>query len=172
MSGVHYLYKIVNCINEKVYVGITKNPEKRWKQHKSPGSACTKLKNAMKKHGVDSFKMQIICIGRRGYIVELESKAIMSFNSIENGYNLRARDDRTGEYHVSKETRDKMSAGIRKYYSQNPSKRLGSKVNKRSDDYFVYVSGFWFPNRRLALDYLRMNEKTFYKRKSLELLGM
>src|SRR5271157_3263753 len=36
MWGVmHFIYKITNTINDKVYIGQTNNPSLRWSQHKS-----------------------------------------------------------------------------------------------------------------------------------------
>jgi predicted GIY-YIG superfamily endonuclease len=47
MSSVAYLYKIVNLVNDKIYVGVTKYPEKRFREHCHKNSSCTKLKRAM-----------------------------------------------------------------------------------------------------------------------------
>ena len=64
---MYYAYKIVNQINQKVYVGITCNPDNRWKRHQSNARSDspkaryrTYLYNAMRKHGIDNFKFSVI----------------------------------------------------------------------------------------------------------------
>ena len=47
MQGI---YKIKNKINNKIYIGQSKNIIQRWEQHKRNLSpSCTKLNNAFKK---------------------------------------------------------------------------------------------------------------------------
>ncbi len=59
-------YLITNNVNQKVYVGISKDPINRWQRHKSNARSTsskarynTYLYNAMRKHGIDSFSFQI-----------------------------------------------------------------------------------------------------------------
>lgn len=166
-----YLYKIVNAINNKAYIGITSNPKLRFKQHLSKNSNCTKLKNAINKHGKENFQLSILCIGPEDYILDLEVKAINLFDSIKNGYNLVLGNPKSGGASLSKEVRDLISHGLNKYYSANPGWNLGGKVEYRSDDIHCYVAGFWFPNRRTALTKLNINQKTFYSWKNAGTLG-
>jgi group I intron endonuclease len=57
----HYIYKITNIINEKIYVGKSKNPKVRWRQHKSHSKKRnTKLYCAMRKYGIENFTFQIL----------------------------------------------------------------------------------------------------------------
>ncbi len=60
-----YLYMITNSVNNNIYIGITKNIKKRWKQHcyklNSKKHLNYKLYNSMKKYGKENF-----------YISELE----------------------------------------------------------------------------------------------------
>lgn len=58
-----YIYKITNLINGMVYIGQTKNIQKRWHQHCLTASICKKniyLYNAMRKYGVNNFKIETI----------------------------------------------------------------------------------------------------------------
>lgn len=64
---MYYTYMITNNINEKVYIGITNNFKERWLRHKSNSRACkdkkgkdTPLYSAMRKHGVDNFKFEVL----------------------------------------------------------------------------------------------------------------
>lgn len=166
-----YLYKIQNKINSKVYIGITAYPKNRLTQHFSKNSSCTKLKNAIAKYGKENFEFTVLCIGQEDYILDLEKKAIDSYDSINTGYNLVYGNPKTGGASLSEDTKQSISAGLNKYYSENPGWNLGGTVEKRSDDYQVYAMGFWFPNARTAISSLGINPKTFYKRKAEGTLG-
>jgi group I intron endonuclease len=57
----HYIYKITNNINGKMYIGKTKNIEKRLKQHiNSSKRKKTKLYCAINKYGFNNFTIDII----------------------------------------------------------------------------------------------------------------
>lgn len=121
-----FLYKIVNTVNGKTYIGMTSRPKSRMYEHfygKSK-SSISLVKQAINKYGPDNFTFEVICEGTREYIVELEMKAIAMYDTINYGYNIRAGGDDCGS---------------------------GHKVIKRSDDKPLYVTGFWFPNTRTAL---------------------
>jgi group I intron endonuclease len=59
-----FIYKIVNTVNDKIYIGQTvqKNPKARWYDH----TACVRkgknshLYNSMRKYGVENFVWQVI----------------------------------------------------------------------------------------------------------------
>lgn len=166
-----YLYKITNTITDKIYIGMTSKPKDRFKQHLSQRSSCTKLRNSILKHGKENFKFEILCVGSEDYILDLEVKAINLFDSINKGYNLTLGNPRSGGASLSYETRLMISESLNRYYSENPGRNLGGNVPFRSDDTPCYVMGFWFPNRRLALKSLNINQKTYYARKLEGTLG-
>jgi group I intron endonuclease len=90
MTAIAYLYKITNTINDMVYIGVTKNPRTRMNAH-----ACSKtptksiIKNAIQKYGRDNFTLQVLVMGTQAYCYELESKAIVAYNTLKpNGYNI------------------------------------------------------------------------------------
>lgn len=143
----YYLYKITNLVNGKLYIGVTLHPTKRERQHlhESPKKGKVSLiKNAAMKYGPDNFSFEVICIGNREYIYDLERKAIILYDTINNGYNLIPGGEGGS----------------------------GKKVNKRSDDYECYVSGFWFPNKRVACEALQLkNSNIFYTWRMVGVLG-
>jgi group I intron endonuclease len=51
------IYKIINKINEKIYVGSTLDFASRWVTHQYSSSKCRKLVNAFKKHGIENFEL-------------------------------------------------------------------------------------------------------------------
>lgn len=166
-----YLYKIANTVNEKVYIGITSRIKSRWKEHFAKNSKCSKLRNAINKHGRDSFYMEVLCCGLEDYIIDLESKAIDLYDSIKNGYNLmNGHPNKNGTQHA-KESLLKISNSLKEYYSENESKNKGAIRMDLRDLNSYYVTGFWFPDKRAAMKTLNMNEKSFYKWRNENTLG-
>ena len=94
---MYYAYKIINKVNQKVYIGITCNPDNRWKRHKSNANSDslkpryhTYLYNAMRKHGTDNFSFSVIAtfIDRKECeLFEVLMIAAMRMYNIPN-YNL------------------------------------------------------------------------------------
>lgn len=84
-----WLYKITNNVNAKMYIGVTINPKRRWKQHLRMKTNCKALKSAMKKYGKENFEFTLLCCGEDQYIDDLEVKFIDFYNTVApNGYNI------------------------------------------------------------------------------------
>lgn len=74
-----------NKINGKKYVGISKNPEKRWKNYQG----CTHFYNAIQKYGFDNFEHEILLTGlTEKQAIAKETEYIIRYDTVENGYNL------------------------------------------------------------------------------------
>lgn len=82
------VYKITNNFNNKVYIGITtKTIVERMKNHKNSKDG-TKLHNAIKKHGWENFKYEIIYEAKNKEELCLkEIENIELYDSYKNGYN-------------------------------------------------------------------------------------
>lgn len=88
-----YIYKIINDINDKIYIGkTTETIEKRWKEHCNDykKEQCKKrpLYNAMKKYGIEHFS--IIKVEKVENISDLENRErywIEFYSSFKYGYN-------------------------------------------------------------------------------------
>jgi len=116
-SGV---YKIVNILDDKVYVGSGQYIEIRWSDHKSQLRKnihhSIHLQRAWNKYGEDQFKFEIIeltepikskLIEREQYWIDYYRSANMQF-----GYNINPKaDSRLGSV-SSKETREKISKSM------------------------------------------------------------
>lgn len=87
------IYKITNIINNKSYIGQSKNIETRWRRHKfeaknAKGSCYDyPLYRAIRKYGIENFSFEILeeCL-----VEELNNKEIYyikKFNTFNNGYN-------------------------------------------------------------------------------------
>lgn len=146
---VHYLYKITNLVNGKLYIGVTNNPKHRQRCHLSYRHEGRLVNKAVEKYGKENLVFEIICIGSKEYIYNLESKAIISYNSDAthgHGYNI-------------------CSGGVVN------SGNIGHTFSKRSDDKPNYVAGFWFPNKRIALKSLNWGVGKYNSRKKKGILG-
>jgi group I intron endonuclease len=89
---IHYLYRITNKINGKIYIGQTVQPEKRWTQHKT--SAATDnpkmvISYAIKKYGSNAFQFEVIA-GCKTWddANDTETLLVAQYGSLlPNGYN-------------------------------------------------------------------------------------
>lgn len=84
-----YIYKIINDINDKVYIGKTEfNIKKRFKEHcqdSKRGYENRPLYKAMNKYGIEHFSIEKI--EECNNLEEREKYWIKYYNSFENGYN-------------------------------------------------------------------------------------
>ena len=86
---MEYIYKIKNSINDKFYIGKSKNPKQRWRDHVSNvGKKRHPLYDAMDCYGIENFKMVILDECNSENINELEIEWIKKTNAIDGGYNL------------------------------------------------------------------------------------
>lgn len=144
-ESIYYLYKITNLVNGKLYIGVTDNPKTRMKQHfyNKNQNKNSIIRKAVNKYGPENFSFEVICVGSREYIYDLEIKAISLYNTMEDGYNIKP-------------------GGVG---------GKGHKVKTRADDKPVYVAGFWFPNKRTAISSTKMSLNVYEKRRQDGTLG-
>lgn len=166
-----YLYKITNDTNGKVYIGMTCRPKVRWREHQSKHSTCTRLRYSIAKHGAECFTFQILCIGSEEYIIELEEKAIVAYDSLINGYNSVLGNPRTGAMLLSDEMKGKISDGLNKYHSENVAWNKGIVIGLRKPYDPHYCCGFWFPHLEIAPKALGMVTMALRRRKREGTLG-
>ncbi len=141
-----FLYKIENKVNGKLYIGITNYPKIRMQQHfyGKRKDSISLVKQAINKYGPENFTFEVLCEGSREYIVDLEMKAIVLYDTINTGYNIRSGGEDCG---------------------------TGHKILKRSDDKYIYVTGFWFPNTRTCQEKTGISDFIMYKWKKSGNLG-
>lgn len=94
ISGI---YKIVNKINNKVYIGQSENCYGRWLQHKTAShTRSSPLYNDMREYGIENFYFKIIDRIPAYLLNQKEQEYIKKYNSLyPNGYNL----DKGGNYY-------------------------------------------------------------------------
>ena len=83
-----YIHK--NKINQKIYVGLTKQtPQNRWRKNGEGYRSQNKFWSAIQKYGWNNFEHIIIKTNLTAEEAgQLEKDLIKSFNSIQNGYNV------------------------------------------------------------------------------------
>ena len=114
--------------NGKIYIGqancyirsgdkwLAHGFEGRWKAHKKAAQSqtqdyCKALCNSLRKYGPDSFKSEVLLRVPKSLANHYETKFILTLDTlVPNGLNLMARGDSN---HISKETRQKMSASAK-----------------------------------------------------------
>lgn len=109
------IYLITNEENGKIYVGQTSSTAfKRWGSHKRDANPLarnlqTPLARAIRKHGQESFTVKVLENCPNDKLDEREIYWIKELKAIENGYNLTEGGCGRRGYHLSEETKAKLS---------------------------------------------------------------
>lgn len=90
-NKIYYLYRIINKINGKIYIGQTIQPNKRWSQHRRDAMNPTMtIHYAINKYGAYNFEFEVIA-GCKTWenANEIEALLISQYNSVvPMGYNV------------------------------------------------------------------------------------
>lgn len=119
-----YVYCITNTINGKRYVGVSMDPDRRWKQHQERANGKVgkrrRVHHAIIKYGLSAFKFEVIlCSSTWESALAAETLIIAAYGTIEAdfGYNLTEGGEGVLGLVHSAETRAKLSAifkGVKK----------------------------------------------------------
>ena len=123
------VYRIVNNINGKMYVGQSINIKARWKDHINTlnrnDSHSVLLQRAWNKYGQENFSFEILELCTEDMLDEVESKYIIFYNTIQNGYNIESGGNKNK--HLSEETRKKIGDSHRgKHMSEESRQKMSS----------------------------------------------
>lgn len=116
------VYVHINKLNGKMYVGQTYNIKERWRCNGKNYFPCIKFFNAIKKYGWDNFIHEIIkdnLYREEADLIEVD--LIKTFDTINNGYNLKEGGSR-GE--LTQESLKKMSESLKRGYIEHPERKL------------------------------------------------
>jgi group I intron endonuclease len=146
------VYKISNKKDGKVYIGITSQSlERRVQQHLFcvRQGVNSKLYNAIRKHGISSFKIDPIdkAVGLEE-LKYLEQMYIADYDSYRSGYNLTLGGEGTIGYVPTEETRRKL-AELRvgwKHSEETKAKQSKARIGKPNHS----VSGEKHPSAKLT----------------------
>lgn len=106
-----YIYRIINKINGKIYIGQTINKKERVKDYKffrSQLKRQPKIYNAINKYGWDNFLIEIIEECERDLLNIKERYWQEYYCSVENGYNCYYTSTNEKPLVVSEESREKL----------------------------------------------------------------
>lgn len=108
-----YLYKIINIINGKIYIGQSVNPLGRWRRHKSDAKIGKNKKhfaNAIRKYGAHNFIFEVIAQARSlEDIDQSEIDCIKQYKSSDKNYGYNVALGGNGKRIISEETKKKLS---------------------------------------------------------------
>ena len=110
------VYKIQNKINDKPYVGKSKDVEKRWKRHiyrlNKGNHDNDHLQCSWNIYGEDAFSFEIIKECEPEYLDELEIFYIAFYDSYNNGYNLTLGGEGVSGGPLTEEHKKKLSEAM------------------------------------------------------------
>ena len=134
---MHYLYKITDTLNNKVYIGQTVDNKKRWLQHKAYAKAPEKtgqyIHRAMAKYGIENFTFEIIATAlTQEDTNETESILIKQYDSRnkDRGYNLMIGGSHGGH---SEETKEKQRQATIRQIDEKGHPAAGGVVIRRRE---------------------------------------
>lgn len=92
------IYKIVNALNGRMYIGQSINPARRIQRHFWKQNGCVKLKHALEKYGKEHFYSSVIywCEDKKD-ANDVEELLIALCDTRNNGYNITPGGNGTGE---------------------------------------------------------------------------
>jgi group I intron endonuclease len=109
---MRHIYIFKNTIDNKVYVGQSKHPNKRKLEHLSSArdGVTGKLYYAIRKHGEDNFIFEVIEECEDEISNQREAFWISHYDSFQNGYNLTTGGD---HYQLADEVKNKIGSAFR-----------------------------------------------------------
>lgn len=133
MRNIRGIYVIENNINNKKYVGLSKDIKRRWSEHRRELENNIHhnkhLQQAWNKYSAEAFSFRVIYLAKESEdLGELEKKFIEKYDSYLNGYNCTPGGEGTDDFgHGSANTnaklteRDVVAILIRKFNGESQS---------------------------------------------------
>jgi group I intron endonuclease len=150
-----FIYKITNIITNKCYIGETmQNPDRRFKNHMANirrGGGCPALRDAVKKHGEENFKFEVLLTCPNEDRFRIEKEYIQNYNSmVPNGYNICDGGQGSSGFRHTEETKAKISKIVKKAF-EDP---------KRLEQFHESAKVFWGKeeNRKAQSNRLKASE--------------
>jgi group I intron endonuclease len=129
-----YIYKIVNKVTNKIYIGqTTTDLKERWKGHCKSSSKCLYLKNAINKYGKENFELKLICICFDSDLNNYEKEYIKKYDCVvPNGYNLKYGGENGGKH--SDIVKQKISESLKKTFNSPSFVKVKPQLGKPHTD--------------------------------------
>ena len=173
MEEKRYVYVITNLINNKQYVGQSKNPEQRFKQHcyHNKKNYTSLISCAIQKYGKDNFKMEILYYGPE--YNEKEIYYISKLNTLTpDGYNIATGGEKPPylhgtEIYFCKLTNEEADEIKKELMAGNSVKEVQKKYNKVTESTIGRINrgDLWYDDKlkyplvEIAED-VKLSEKT------------
>lgn len=145
-----WIYKIVNCVNNKVYIGQTiVSIQRRFSRHINDSInniIDTHLARAIRKYGKDSFSIEIVEeVSSQSELTKREQYWIKFFDSINSGYNeTDATSKCGGNTYLSKTTQEldsiRKKLSLSKLGGKNPHSRSVKLTNTETLEVMIFSS--------------------------------
>lgn len=151
MSNEIFIYKIINIITNLCYIGQSKDPTRRFKQHCTfQKSSNFYIRNTLKKYGKDSFKLEIIDVAQnREEANFLERLYIIEENTLSpNGYNLKL-----DEYS------DRLPESCERMSKSQKGKKKSPAFIKRRKEYMSGPENHWTGKKHSAESKRKQSDK-------------
>lgn len=156
-----YIHK--NKINQKVYVGLTKqSPQARWRVGGHGYKKQPKFWEAIEKYGWDNFEHIILSTGLTAEEAsQLEKKLIQSFDSIQNGYNI----DEGGIIHSpSQETIEKIRVSMKgKTHTLETKEKISLSKEKDKKPVICVETGIEYESAASAMKHTGVDRSSISK---------
>ena len=117
--------------NGKRYIGISKNVQRRLREHRcaADNGETLPLHKAIRHYGWGAVVASVLVVGKRDYIADLECRAIESFHTLcSDGYNVSLGGDLSPM--LSVRTRKKQAATLKGYVPTVEARANMSKAQK------------------------------------------
>ena len=134
------IYKITNLVNGKVYIGASKNIEKRWSAHRNGHSDLAK---EFQTFGLDNFKFEILLECPEDMLCQWERDMICLYDADdpEKGYNCKKdrpyslkRTEALKGRKLSEETKRKISEANRRQRAWNRGISLSDETRRKMSE--------------------------------------
>ncbi len=168
---MHYLYRLTNQINGKIYIGQTTNISKRWSDHRAAArnnKPKQHIHYALIKYGIDQFNWDIIATCQTQEDAnELEILLVAQYQShisTHNGYNMSVGGSGISGYIFSEQSKQKMSesskgqiawnAGLTNCYSQETLQKMAEakRGGKASEETKQKMAASRTKNRKCSIE--------------------
>ena len=154
-SGV---YKITNLINNKIYIGCSKNMSSRYRSHicdlRKGKSGCRILQKAIIKYGFINFSFEVIEVCDNYY-----EREIILLQELKPEYNIVIETEIRRE--ISKESRQLMSE--KRKGIPSPLKGVLNPNYKRTKKYSVLYNNKEYSSVQELADYLSVSVQSIYQ---------
>lgn len=134
------MYKIINLVNKKIYIGKSKDPQKRWRRHLATAKRGPRdrrfqpFHRAIIKYGEHNFLLEILgCYETEQTCLEHEVYFIKKYSSFKGaGYNCTQGGEGASGYRHSKKSIEKMKKAKAGKFSGENNPFYGKRHNNKT----------------------------------------